>query len=176
MKRLNFKHIIMGLAASSCLAFSSCTDLSETLYDELTEDNLDFNSENDVNSLKGQAIAQFRYIYWAWNGYFDLNEECSDTYMTPKRISIGWGDLYVNMHKHDWSYTLGHIDGLWSYAYKCLGYYFICLCISFFIPRVIIGLEVGIVIQIQFSQYHTSGITIRIPEYMLCSQIIFYCG
>lgn len=45
-----------------------------------------------------------------------------------------------------------------------------------FIPRVIIGLEVGIVIQIQFSQYHTSGITIRIPEYMLCSQIIFYCG
>ena len=21
-----------------------------------------------------------------------------------------------------WSYTLGHIDGLWSYAYKCLGY------------------------------------------------------
>lgn len=32
------------------------------------------------------------------------------------------GDLYVNMHKHDWSYTLGHIDGLWSYAYKCLGY------------------------------------------------------
>ena len=97
MKRLNFKHIIMGLAASSCLAFSSCTDLSETLYDELTEDNLDFNSENDVNSLKGQAIAQFRYIYWAWNGYFDLNEECSDTYMTPKRISIGWGDLYVNM-------------------------------------------------------------------------------
>ena len=24
MKRLNFKHIIMGLAASSCLAFSSC--------------------------------------------------------------------------------------------------------------------------------------------------------
>ena len=122
MKRLNFKHIIMGLAASSCLAFSSCTDLSETLYDELTEDNLDFNSENDVNSLKGQAIAQFRYIYWAWNGYFDLNEECSDTYMTPKRISIGWGDLYVNMHKHDWSYTLGHIDGLWSYAYKCLGY------------------------------------------------------
>lgn len=47
MKRLNFKHIIMGLAASSCLAFSSCTDLSETLYDELTEDNLDFNSEND---------------------------------------------------------------------------------------------------------------------------------
>ena len=37
MKRLNFKHIIMGLAASSCLAFSSCTDLSETLYDDLKD-------------------------------------------------------------------------------------------------------------------------------------------
>ena len=46
MKRLNFKHIIMGLAASSCLAFSSCTDLSETLYDELTEDNLDLDRKS----------------------------------------------------------------------------------------------------------------------------------
>ena len=122
MKNLKFKYILMGLAASSCLTFGSCTDLSETLYDQLNESNLDFSSEKDVNALSGQAIAQFRYIYWAWNGYFDLQEECSDTYMTPKRIGIGWGDLYVNMHKHNWNSELGHIAGFWDYAYKCLGY------------------------------------------------------
>ncbi|MBM6781926.1 RagB/SusD family nutrient uptake outer membrane protein [Bacteroides mediterraneensis] len=127
MKNLRFKHILVGLAASSCLTFGSCTDLSENLYDSLNESNLDFTSENDVNALMGQAFAQFRYIYWAWNGYFDLQEECSDTYMTPKRIGIGWGDLYVNMHKHDWDYNLGHIDGFWNYAYKCIGYCNQCL-------------------------------------------------
>lgn len=123
MKRLNIRHILVGIATSSCLTLiPACTDLSETLYSQLTNDNLDFENETDVDALKGQAIAQFRYIYWAWNGYFDLQEECSDTYMTPKRIGIGWGDLYITMHKHSWNYNLGHLTTLWDYAYNCIGY------------------------------------------------------
>ena len=64
MKRFKCKHILWGMAASSCLTLTpACTDLSETLYSQLTDDNLDFTSDLDVNSLKGQAIAQFRSIY-----------------------------------------------------------------------------------------------------------------
>ena len=55
---------------------------------------------------------KFRFLYWGWNGYFDVMEECSDTYMTPKRVGIGWGDLYINMHKHDWISTQGHLAGV----------------------------------------------------------------
>ncbi|MFT3738515.1 MAG: RagB/SusD family nutrient uptake outer membrane protein [Breznakibacter sp.] len=121
------KYSIFGLAVGLVLTFSACTDLTETVYSELTDETIDVNDPEIVGYMMGEAYAQFRFLYWGWNGYFDLNEECSDTYMTPKRIGIGWGDLYVNMHKHSWNSTLGHIDGLWNYAYVGIGYTNKCL-------------------------------------------------
>lgn len=121
------KYSIIGLALSSILTFSACTDLTENVYDQLTDETIDINDPGVVGSMMGEAYAQFRFLYWGWNGYFDLNEECSDTYMTPKRVGIGWGDLYVNMHKHSWNSTQGHIEGLWYYAYVGIGYTNKCL-------------------------------------------------
>lgn len=122
-----FKNIILGLAVSSMLTLGACTNLDETVYDKLTDETIDVNDPEIVGYMMGEAYAQFRFLYWGWNGYFDLNEECADTYMTPKRIGIGWGDLYVTMHKHSWNSTLGHIDGLWNYAYVGIGYTNKCL-------------------------------------------------
>ncbi len=125
MKRL--KNIFLGLAVSSLFTLGACTDLNETVYDKLTDETIDVNDPEIVGYMMGEAYAQFRFLYWGWNGYFDLNEECADTYMTPKRIGIGWGDLYINMHKHSWNSTQGHIDGLWYYAYVGIGYANKCL-------------------------------------------------
>jgi hypothetical protein len=122
-----FKNIILGVALGSALTFGACTNLDETVYDKLTDKTIDVTDPEVVNSMMGEAYAQFRFLYWGWNGYFDLMEECSDTYMTPKRIGIGWGDLYINMHKHSWNSTQGHIDGLWYYAYVGIGYTNKCL-------------------------------------------------
>jgi hypothetical protein len=121
------KYSILGLAISSVLTFSACTDLTETVYDKLTDETIDVSDPLVVNSMMGEAYAQFRFLYWGWNGYFDINEECSDTYMTPKRVGIGWGDLYVNMHKHSWNSSLGHGEGLWNFAYVGIGYTNKCL-------------------------------------------------
>lgn len=121
------KNILMGLAVSSLLTFSACTDLTENMYDSLTDSTIDVNDPAIVGYMMGEAYAQFRFLYWGWNGYFDLMEECSDTYMTPKRIGIGWGDLYINMHKHSWNSTQGHIASLWHYAYVGIGYTNKCL-------------------------------------------------
>jgi len=121
------KYSILSLAVSLVLTFSACTDLTENVYDKLTDETIDVTDPNVVGQMMGEAYAQFRFLYWGWNGYFDLNEECADTYMTPKRIGIGWGDLYVNMHKHTWNTSLGHIEGLWHYAYLSIGYTNICL-------------------------------------------------
>lgn len=121
------RNTLMGLAAGSVLAFSSCTDLTENVYSQLTDSTVDVTDENVVSAMMGQAFVQLRYLYWGWNGYFDLMEECSDTYMTPKRIGVGWGDLYVNMHKHTWTSEQGHIEPLWTYAYKGIGYANKCL-------------------------------------------------
>jgi len=121
------KYSILGLAVSSILTFGACTDLKESVYDQLTNETIDVKDSVIVNYMMGEAYAQFRFLYWGWNGYFDLNEECADTYMTPSRIGVGWGDLYINMHKHTWNYSLGHIDGLWYYAYSGIGYENKCL-------------------------------------------------
>ncbi|MFV0312706.1 MAG: RagB/SusD family nutrient uptake outer membrane protein [Dysgonomonas sp.] len=122
-----FKNTIKGLIVSSLLVFAACTDLSETIYDKLTDETVDVNDPEVVGSMMGETYAQFRYLYWGWNGYFDLMEECADTYMTPKRIGVGWGDLYISMHKHSWNSTQGHIEGLWHYAYVGIGYANKCL-------------------------------------------------
>jgi hypothetical protein len=121
------KNIFAGLAAASLLTFGACTDLTENVYSDLTDESIDVTDENVVSSMMGQAFVQLRYLYWGWNGYFDVNEECCDTYMTPKRIGIGWGDLYVNMHKHTWTSEIGHFAPLWEYAYKGIGYANQCL-------------------------------------------------
>lgn len=110
------------MAASAMLTLPSCTDLSETVYDSLTSESVDLTDDAIVQSMVGEALAQFRFLYWGWNGYFDLQEECCDTYMTPKRIGIGWGDLYIPMHKHNWNSEQGHLDPMWSYAYVGIGY------------------------------------------------------
>jgi len=122
----SIKKIIICLSAIA-LPMVSCTNLDETIYDQLAAETVDVTDESTVQSMMGEAYAQFRYLYWGWNGYFDLNEECADTYMTPKRIGIGWGDLYINMHKHSWNYSQGHLEGVWNYAYSGIGYANKCL-------------------------------------------------
>ncbi len=122
------KNIILSLAACSALMYSSsCTDLTEKVYDQLTDETIDVTDPEIVGYMMGEAYAQFRFLYWGWNGYFDLNEECADTYMTPKRIGIGWGDLYINMHKHSWNSGQGHVEALWYYAYVGIAYTNKCL-------------------------------------------------
>jgi len=125
MKR--FKYITIGLFTSFLLTLGACTDLKETVYSELTDETVDVNDPDVIGAMMGEAYAQFRYLYWGWNGYFDLMEECSDTYMTPKRIGVGWGDLYIQMHKHTWNSSQGHIESLWHYAYVGIGYANKCL-------------------------------------------------
>lgn len=122
-----FKNTIVGLATGAMLIFSSCTDLSETVYDKLTDETIDVTDPEIVGSMMGKAYVQLRYLYWGWNGYFDMMEECTDIYMTPKRIGVGWGDLYIPMHKHSWNTSQGHLSGLWNYAYVGIGYANKCL-------------------------------------------------
>ena len=115
---MKLKNIFIGLACCAALCLSTaCTDLDETVYDALTDETIDTEDENVVGFMMGEALANFRYIYWTWNGYFDLQEECGDLYCTPKRIGVGWGDLYINMHKHNWTSSQEHPYNLWYNGY-----------------------------------------------------------
>lgn len=112
MKKYLYKIIFV-----TCIVFfGSCTDLTETPYDVITDDNIEFN-DNDITSLSGEVFNNLRYMYWAWNGYFDTMEESSDLMMTPLRIGVGWGDLYVSMHKHQFNASIGHFWTIWNYGF-----------------------------------------------------------
>ncbi|UZR98145.1 RagB/SusD family nutrient uptake outer membrane protein [Chondrinema litorale] len=109
---------ILFLALFTSFTFS-CTDLEENLYDIVTAENTQLTAD-DLNSLIAPAYASFRGIYWNWNGLLDVYEESSDLIVTPYRVGIGWGDLYITMHKHTWGPTLGHAEGLWSSVYSAI--------------------------------------------------------
>lgn len=94
----------------------SCTDLSETLYDRISADETELTGK-DLITIIAPAYSSLREVYWGWNGMFDIYEESSDLIVTPVRIGIGWGDLYVEMHKHSWGATIDHGEVLWARVY-----------------------------------------------------------
>ncbi|WBL23885.1 RagB/SusD family nutrient uptake outer membrane protein [Zunongwangia sp. HRR-M8] len=119
-----FKHKLIKLTGVAVffLASFSCTDLSEDTHSILTNEDIDFNNEQDISRLTGYVYNHLRYTYWEWNGLFDIQEESSDLIMTPLRIGVGWGDLYISMHKHDFNSNIGHLSTIWDNAYSGIGY------------------------------------------------------
>src|SRR5688572_14084005 len=103
-------------AVSALLTFSACTNLDENIYSVLSDENIKF-SEQDIARMSGMVYTELRFLYWGWNGLFDINEEASDLMMTPLRVGIGWGDLYISMHKHTYNANIDHFWTIWNHGY-----------------------------------------------------------
>ena len=122
MKKI-FKYMFIGaLAGTTMASVTSCTNLDETLYDSLNDTNIDLSNNNDLSLILGASVAQYRYLVEDWFGMFHLLEESSDQYMVPKRIAVGWGDAYVNLHKHNWGIDVGQFQNPWDIAYRGIAY------------------------------------------------------
>jgi len=103
---------VLGLGAGAC------TDLTEVVYDQITESN--FNpTENDLGSLIAPAYTPWAGLFMGWYGMVDVaEEEPGDVLVTPERVN-GWydGGVYVAQHQHTWyqfspnNWTFNHI---WS--------------------------------------------------------------
>ncbi|MBN1188074.1 MAG: RagB/SusD family nutrient uptake outer membrane protein [Bacteroidales bacterium] len=121
-----YKKIIGLVTVLVLLVCSSCTKLDETPYEDLTANNLEFNDQ-DIEALSGSIYARLRFLYWGWNGLFDIQEESSDCIMTPLRIGIGWGELYIAMHQHTYHSNIDHFWTIWKYGFDGIGYANMCL-------------------------------------------------
>ena len=121
MKKI-FRNAILGLVSCCTLTFGACTDLDETLYDQLNDTNIDLNNETDLALVLGASVAQYRYLVEDWFGMFHLLEESADQYMVPARPGVGWGDAYINLHKHNWGTEVGQIQNPWDIAYRGISY------------------------------------------------------
>ena len=120
MKKI-FSKVLIAFAAGS-ISLTSCTDLDETLYDRLNETNIDLSNEKDLSLLLSAVTAQYRYLVEDWFGMYHLLEESCDQYMVPARPGVGWGDAYINLHKHNWGPSVGQIYNPWQIAYRGIGY------------------------------------------------------
>lgn len=118
MKKKIYKSILaLVLGSASVVSFNSCTNLDETIYDTIAAEKYEF-TEKDAASMFAPVYSSLRSVYWGWNGYCDIQDESSDLYCTPYRIGIGWGDLYVSMHKHEFHSQIGHFWTEWNGAYS----------------------------------------------------------
>lgn len=116
LKHIKASAYALFISATLTLA-SSCTDLDETIYSQISSDDYTFTDAN-IQSMFSSVYGGLRGVYWGWNGLFDISEESGDCIMTPLRIGIGWGDLYIPMHKHQFHSHIDHYYTIWYNAYQ----------------------------------------------------------
>ncbi|UII26161.1 RagB/SusD family nutrient uptake outer membrane protein [Fulvivirga maritima] len=114
MKLIRIKGWMVTLILT--IIFSSCTDMDEKIYDEVSANDTHF-TVDDLPTIIAPGYIQMRNVYWQWEGILDLYEESSDLIVTPARVGIGWGDLYLTMHKHTYGPTINHGNNLWQRVY-----------------------------------------------------------
>lgn len=92
------KHI--ASAALGIIALTGCTNLDETLYDQVGTQNY-YNTKNDVIRA---AFRPFEHAYWSICSRHVLNELTADQLITPTRD--GWwddGGKWCRLHYHQWN-------------------------------------------------------------------------
>lgn len=114
------KTIINKIAFSllaGTLVISGCTNLDETLYDTISSEQHEFTDEELAHTI-APVYSSIRDVYWGWFGMADIMDESSDVWGIPSRIGIGWGDLYVSLHKHEFNSEIGHFSVNWANNYS----------------------------------------------------------
>ena len=108
--QMNIKVLI--LVIFSAIVASSCTNLDEEVFSEITEDSF-IPSNEDIVALMASGYTPLRYIM-GWQGLFDLQEESADTFVTPTRPN-GWDDggTYKRMHFHTWDNVQWQPSNTW---------------------------------------------------------------
>lgn len=119
MKKI--KYFSVALLSLILSLGTACTNLDETVYDSLTDANIDLTDESVLESLSASVYSNLRFMYWGYYGLMDLVEESSDLYVIPARVGIGWGDYYISYHKHEiYSENANMNSTNWYYAYQCI--------------------------------------------------------
>ncbi len=90
----------MAAAAIGMMTLGSCTDLDETLYDQVGTQNY-YNTKNDVIRA---VFRPFEHAFWSIQSRHVLNELSADQLITPTRD--GWwddGGKWRRLHYHQWN-------------------------------------------------------------------------
>jgi hypothetical protein len=109
----------LAVIAAVVLSASACTDMSEVVYDEITDANFKPKT-SDLAALMAPAYIPLQAVWMGWHGLIDVTGEASDELVTPVRLPRGgWydGGIYIRLHEHTWDGNLTQPRSLWTRVY-----------------------------------------------------------
>mgnify|MGYP006154150005 CR=1 FL=1 len=112
MKKYIYKVLSVGVFAS--LALSSCTDLTEPVYDSIPADQF-LKTDAQIAAALGPAYGGLRGITWDW---FNPSEASSDELIVPTRGGDWYdGGDWLAYSRHTWTPQHGPINGMWGFIF-----------------------------------------------------------
>jgi len=113
-----YKYAALLAVPAALMTASSCTDLSETLYDQVASSNY-YNTKDDVIRA---VLRPFEHGFWSIQSRHVLNEETADQLITPTREDW-WDDggRWARMHRHKWINTNGEAQSEFNSCYQGIG-------------------------------------------------------
>ena len=112
MKKYIYKVLSVGVFAS--LALSSCTDLTEPVYDSIPADQF-LKTDAQISAALGPAYGGLRGITWDW---FNPSEASSDELIVPTRGGDWFdGGDWLAYSRHTWTPQHGPINGMWGFIF-----------------------------------------------------------
>src|ERR1044072_1565833 len=119
MKKIkNTVFVIACLATILAVAFSGCTKLKDTSYNQIIAS--DFTpTSSDLAALAGAAYVDWRGLLLQWNTLYRAQEVSADEMLTPARPN-GWvdGGVYRRIHEHKWTTDDDIVINIWTRAYQ----------------------------------------------------------
>jgi len=112
MKKYIYKVLSVGVIAS--LALSSCTDLTEPVYDSIPADQF-LKTDAQIAAALGPAYGGLRGITWDW---FNPSEASSDEMIVPTRGGDWYdGGEWLAYSRHTWTPQHGPLNGMWGFIF-----------------------------------------------------------
>lgn len=123
-KRIFSTYFVLLALAVSLVSLKACTDLSESIYSELNEENF-YNNRVEVM----QAVLRPFTHMQAWlaptgqNGYYYHGEMAADQVAWPQKGRHGFdGGDHIRLHYHTWTTQENRLNGAWNLMWTGLGY------------------------------------------------------
>lgn len=105
----------MAVAFAASLLAAGCTDLEETVYDQVMSDNY-YNTKMDVIRAVNRP---FEHCYWSVQTRMALNELPADQIMTPTRDSWWYDDAkWERIQYHKFNAEMDYITPEWEGLFK----------------------------------------------------------
>lgn len=117
MKTKINKILLFAIIGTIGCSVNGCTNLDETLYSDISSETHEM-SETELAATIDPVYSSLRAVYWGWFGMSDVMDMSSDVWGVPNRPGIGWGDLYIPMHKHQFNSEMDFFKDNWLRNYS----------------------------------------------------------